>query len=338
MVAAVLSPPVPGPAAWTYASGLASALEGRLLTARGIEELLQAPSLEELLGRVRQGLMFGDLAESAQPFALAENIEAAHAAMVRRMGEACPAPDLADLFLLPLEWRAFRAYVRTQALEREPAPVPGAEVPEAVWERCWTTPDVEARYEPFAQAAAAIREAMPREEHDQRLVEGFTHIYEARHLRRLAAQVGSEAVLEWVETWLRQRLALALLRCRFNQWGHVRAADALDDLGVSHHQIRALVEPEQRDWRAPLAALGLPAAAAIRDDQPRPAAVVERLIDDAMTGTVRQGRGVPFGPEPLAGFLWALRVEALNVKLVVTGRAAGVGSGTIAEDLRQSYV
>ena len=324
--------------AWTYPSGLVSALEGRLLTHTATVDLLAIGQLDELLARLRQTLLFADLAETAEPFALAESMDACHAAAVRDMAAACPASAVADLFLVPIEWRAFRAYLRAEVADQPRREVGEAVTPEAVWQQCWASAEVEPPHQHFADAADAVRAAEPREEHNERLVDEITHIHEARHLADLAAQTASEAIAAWVATWLRLRLALAVLRCRFNEWGHVRAADALDDLGVGKPEIMALASADHPEWRTVLGQLGLPAAEAIPEDESLPAAVVERLIDDAVTDVVRAGRGIPFGPEPVFAFLWALRTEATNLRLLATGVAAGLPRDLIAADMRQTHV
>jgi len=325
-------------AAWTYPSGLASALEGRLLTERATLDLLQGEAPEGMVPRLRQSLVFEDLAEGGGAFELAERMKECEAAFVRDFAEACPTETLCELFLLPFEWEAFRAFLRQKLLGAEPKPVPGASTPEAVWEECWRTPDLEPPFDLFAEAAAVIRTLAEAEESASHLVEGFTHIYEARDLRRTARQVASPQVLEWVETWLRLRLALAVLRCRFSGWGHIRAADALDDLGVDRQRVMTLAEPERPNWPDAFVAMGLAGAEAVAGEDPRAAVAIERLIDDHMTDLVRQGRGVPFGPEPVFGFLWGVRIEALNLRLIATGLAAGVPREHLAEDVRKSYV
>jgi len=331
-------PAVRDRAAWTYVSGLVSALEGRLLTRRATLDLLNAGGLDALLTRVRQSLLFTDLPETTEPFALAESMQAAFATTVRRLGADSPTPLLADLFLLPIEWQAFRGVLREKALSMPRTPAPGAAISDDIWERCWTTIDVEPPHDLFALAAAAIREAMPREKHDQRLVHGITHVYEARHIRRTAQALGNPSVLGWTETSLKLTLALALLRCRVNDWGHVRGADALDDLGVSKQDIMTLVGPERPNWQAPLSALGLSAVATLPEAPPQAALGIERLIDDQITELAHDGRGVPFGPELVFAFLWGLRAEALNLRLIVTGVAAGLPDDAIANDIRQTYV
>lgn len=336
MIAAVATPTHVPPASWTYASGLVSALEGRLLTLGATADMLNAEEPDELLGRLRQTLLLADLAESTEPFALAESIEACCAGFVATFAEACPVRTVADLFLRLIDWRAFRSFLRVQVLDTQPHSVAGSLVPEGVWQQCWMGSDVEPEFELFALAAEAVRAAMPREERDQRLVDEMTAIGQTRDLMRLARQSGSEAIADWVASYLKPGLALALLRCRRNGWGHVRTADALDDLGVSKYEIAALMSPDGQDWRRILAGLGLAAAEALGEGTPL--AVIERLIDDAMTETVQAARGIPFGPEPVFAFLWGARTEALNLRLVGAGLAAGLPRDIVAGDLRQTYV
>jgi len=309
-----------------------------LLTRRATLDLLNVDGLDDLLGRVRQTLMFAGLADTRRSFELAESMDAGYAAMVREVGEASPTSVVADVFLLPIEWQAFRACLRAEALGHERRGVSGSAVPHEIWAQCWASDEVEPPFELFAAAAQAIRAAMPREERDERLVEEITDIYEARDLMRAALETRSDAIATWVATWLRLRLALALLRCRFNGWGHVRHADALDDLAVGKQEIISLVSPERRDWRTPLAQMGLRAIQTVPEDDPLPTVTIERLIDDAITELCHAGRGVPFGPELVFAFLWGLRCEALNLRLVVTGAAAGLPREAIARDIRQTYV
>jgi len=327
----------PNRIAWTYVSGLVSALDTRLLSQRATLELLNADGLPEVLGRVRATVMFADLPDTAEPFALAEAMQAAYAAFVRRMAGDCPARAVADLFLLPIEWQAFRGYLREKALGLERGAGPGSATPDAVWDQCWAGQETDEAFAPFAAAAAAIRDAGPREERTPQLVDGVTQLYEARSLRQAAEALGSPGVAAWVGQWLQLRLALALLRSRFQHWADAVSADALDELGDARETVRALAAEGQRDWRPVFTALGLAAAQTLGDDEPVPAAGVERLSDDWMTDATHAGRGVAFGPEPVFAFLWGLRIEALNLKSIVAGVAAGLSRDAIARDIRQTY-
>ncbi len=338
MLSAIAQPEATDRAAWTYASGLSRALEGRLLDHRATLDLLAGAGLGDLLARIRQSVLFADLPEAAAPFALANHMDSSFAATVRRLREACPTPELATAFLLPFHWEAFRSHLRARVVGREPRAFPACTVPEAVWERCWTTLDVEPPFAPFAAAARNIRDKMPREKHDERLVDEITAAYKTRHITRIVRRLGNASVTEWITAWLKLRLALELLRCSLNGWPHIRIADALDDFGVGKADIMGLATPERPDWRTPFRRLGLPAVESIPEAEPRPTIALDRLIDDRMTEWVRAARGVPFGPEPVGAFLWALRIEWVNLKLIATGVAAGLPRDAIATDIRQTYV
>lgn len=63
----------------------------------------------------------------------------------------------------------------------------------------------------------------------------------------------------------------------------------------------------------------------------------ERLCDDAVTAQVRKARGVPFGEQPLVGYLYAKEAEQTAVRVILNGKQAGLDRATIEERLRDSY-
>ena len=64
----------------------------------------------------------------------------------------------------------------------------------------------------------------------------------------------------------------------------------------------------------------------------------ERLCDNALTAHVSQARRVPFGEQPLIGYLYARESELTAIRVILTGRLAGLDTETIRERLRESYV
>ena len=72
------------------------------------------------------------------------------------------------------------------------------------------------------------------------------------------------------------------------------------------------------------------------DQQPR-----LREIDRQLRMTMAQAaraRRVPFGVEVVIGFVAAREAELSNVRIIMTGRMAGIPADTIRERLRESYV
>ena len=64
----------------------------------------------------------------------------------------------------------------------------------------------------------------------------------------------------------------------------------------------------------------------------------EKACDDAVTATVAQAKRVPFGIEPVVGYLAAKEIEFTAVRVILTGRMAGLNGEAIRERLRETYV
>ena len=64
----------------------------------------------------------------------------------------------------------------------------------------------------------------------------------------------------------------------------------------------------------------------------------ERLCDNAVMNFLSDARRVPFGVEPILGYLYAREAEATTIRIIMAGRMAGLDTETIRERLRDSYV
>lgn len=63
----------------------------------------------------------------------------------------------------------------------------------------------------------------------------------------------------------------------------------------------------------------------------------ERLCDNALMDFLSDGRRVPFGVEPIVGYLYAREAETTAIRTIMSGRMAGLDSGTIRQRLRRTY-
>lgn len=64
----------------------------------------------------------------------------------------------------------------------------------------------------------------------------------------------------------------------------------------------------------------------------------EKLVDDAVNAYVGGAKYVAFGEAPLIGYLAAKDTEFTAIRIIMTGRLAGLPADTIRERLRESYV
>ena len=61
------------------------------------------------------------------------------------------------------------------------------------------------------------------------------------------------------------------------------------------------------------------------------------MCDDAVMGYLSDGRRVPFGVEPIVGYLFARASEATIIRIIMTGRMAGLDRSIIRQRLRRTY-
>ena len=66
--------------------------------------------------------------------------------------------------------------------------------------------------------------------------------------------------------------------------------------------------------------------------------LLEKLLDDMKMNYVRSARLIPFGIEPLVGYLAAKDTENKNLRMILTGIIAGTERSVTEERLRETYV
>ncbi|MBO5994550.1 MAG: V-type ATPase subunit [Firmicutes bacterium] len=65
---------------------------------------------------------------------------------------------------------------------------------------------------------------------------------------------------------------------------------------------------------------------------------VERYLDNQKMEYVKDALYVPFGIEPIVGFLQAKETEVMNLRMILTGKISGMDDALIKERLRDTYV
>ncbi len=68
------------------------------------------------------------------------------------------------------------------------------------------------------------------------------------------------------------------------------------------------------------------------------ASTLEKLSDDYITTYLKEGKWVPFGVEPLVGYLWAKEIEIKNIRIVLVGKINRLPAESIRERIRDAYI
>jgi V/A-type H+-transporting ATPase subunit C len=65
---------------------------------------------------------------------------------------------------------------------------------------------------------------------------------------------------------------------------------------------------------------------------------VEKYLDNQKMEYVKDALYVPFGIEPIVGYLQAKESEVMNLRMILTGKISGMDDALIRERLRDTYV
>lgn len=65
---------------------------------------------------------------------------------------------------------------------------------------------------------------------------------------------------------------------------------------------------------------------------------IERIADDCWMDFVREAKMIPFGDEVVIGYLLGTECALRNIRIILSGLAAGLAASTIRERIRESYV
>lgn len=63
----------------------------------------------------------------------------------------------------------------------------------------------------------------------------------------------------------------------------------------------------------------------------------ERACDNALMAYIAGARMIPFGEQPVVAYLYAREAEATAIRIILTGRMAGIDGTTIRQRLRRAY-
>lgn len=318
-------------AGWSYVSGHVSALADRLLDQRAVLAIAQSITAEELRARLRNSLLFSQTPPGERPL---DEVERRFGEVARQIAEMSPAPRIAEMFLLEREWLAFRQFARGRLLKKT-AGARAGQAQDERFEAALRGEAVEPSCAQFVEAGVAIAAALGNESAAD--VDRLADPWEAAAVLRAARELESEMLTEWTATWARLRAALALIRARQNGWDVAPFRQAWRDAGFDQEALDDIARGGQSEWPAALERLGLPHAAQFTSGPDMPVRLA-RAIDARITELTADAQGIAFGPEKVFAFLWALRMESLNLRVVLSAAEAGIPESRFAYELRIEHV
>lgn len=319
-------------AAWNFVSGYVSALADRLMDQRTVMAVAQASTGEEIRSRLRASLLFSATPPGERPL---DEVEQRFREMAHAVGALCPDPGVAEMFLLPHEWHAFRQMGRARLTKKAAGGLRGESGDAEGFEAALRGDMGGVRALGFAQAGVRLAVEATGEA-EPSVVDRVSDPWEAACAVLAAQGLGSEELSRWAETWAGFRAALSLIRARLNGWEIEPYYEEWRAAGFTAEALNDIAFGAPSEWPSALGRLGLPGAGEALSGA-APAVRLARRMDDRITELSRGASGVAFGPEKVFAFLWALKMEALNLRLMLSSVEAGIPPERVTDELRMEH-
>lgn len=315
------------------------AMEGRMLTRDRIERMLDARTAEES-AKVLTECGYEEFT-AVTPTAIEGALGKARLTIFEDLRKACPHPRLVDVFCIKYDYHNIKTLLKAEAMGAVPDSllIDAGRYRVAALRDDYVKEDLRHASETFRKAVSEAKEVLSATGDPQRADLVLDRAY-YQELREAAETAGSAFLAGYV------RLSIDSANLR----AAVRAARMGQDIGF----LRSVLT-EGGDVPTPSvaeAAMGSGDLASRYSRTPLEGAATlgsrllsggsltefERQCDNAVTAYLSKAKGVSFGEHPVLGYLYAREAELTTIRIILTGKLAGLASETIRERLRDTYV
>jgi V/A-type H+-transporting ATPase subunit C len=310
--------------------------ETRLLTNDEFLDLLRLSTLQELFGRIRQVETYALMPAPESPDAASRTVEREFIAHVRTLAARVPDGRVCRLMLVGYYFAELRAFVGERLLpDRRGGQAPGF-FTEAELEALWND-SIDAPGE-WKAVMKRVRETLEDSDEPARLLDLVLDREELIHLLEQSRATGCGFIVERVREHVLSTAALTVVRARLAGEDPAVLAETFLAAPLDDERLSALAREETSRLGAAFARNFAPAEEEAVELSRSTLGRLARMSDDRGTAGMTPARLVTFGPERIFGYLWGLRIENLNLRLI-TGTFAVEGSRDEARRrLRLSYV
>ena len=313
-------------------------MENRLLTRERMERMLDARTGEEA-AKVLTECGYPEL-NQLTPSALDAMLAQAREETYRDLGGAVPDPDLVDVFRIKYDYHNAKVLIKAQAVGTDPDRLlmeGGRWAPSALRD-AFEKEDLKPCTPMFRTAVLQARDLLASSADPQGADFLLDQAYYAEMLQT-ARETGSEFLTGYVRLAIDGANLRAVVRAaRMERGAEFLARVLLEGGNVPVDRLTAAKEGEALTlFGGPLAEAAALGASCLAPGSGGLTAF-ERACDDALTAYLSAAKRVPFGEEPVIGYLYARENEFTAIRIILSGRMAGLEGDTIRERLRESYV
>ena len=324
---------------YIFLSTRVKAMERNLLTRERIARMLEAPTNEEA-AKVLVDCGYSEMTEmtgSELDRVLGEQQQA----MMADLGGCAPNKYIVDVFKLRYDYHNAKVLVKTEALGTQPDHLlmGGGRYDRQRLAEAYQREEMLAYSDFFRRGVARAREILGSTGDPQQVDFVLDRAY-FEELTALAQESGN-AFLQGYAALL---VDVANLRSCVRASRLDRGTEFLNQVLVPGGTVSvrnlASARGEELSNLFRVGRLAAAAAEGAAKSAPHSGALTEfeRLCDNAVMNYLSDGRRVPFGVEPILGYLYAREAEATTIRIIMAGRMAGLSTETIRERLCDAYV
>ena len=323
---------------YLFLSARIKAMECNLLSKERMERMLEAPSPEDA-AKVLQECGYAEMpqvGEQALDKVLADQREKTF----HELYSSVPDQNILDVFKVKYDYHNAKTVLKAEAMGVDPDPLmvdTGRVPPQELLERVRSA-DLRG-LPPILQAAIGEAREVLGTTGDPQLADFVLDRAYFQDMFHLAQESGSaflegyvriqidSANLRSVVRTLRMGKSMEFLRGVLFEGGNIDTNRILNNAAGGNLEDLYAISPLKEAAEAGTAALNGGRLTRF-----------EKLCDDGVTRYLAQGKRVAFGEHPLIGYLYARESELTAVRILLTGKMAGLDKETIRERLRESYV
>ena len=313
-------------------------LENRLLTAERMERMIDAKDVNDA-AKVLGECGYPDLPEVTFS-ALEAMLADAQAALFADMGKAVGNDALMDVFRCKYDYHNAKTLVKAEALklDQDRLLLGGGRYDPATLAEDYRREDLRAYADTFREAIGQAREVLGSSGDPQQADFILDRAY-FQELTALAHASGSKFLAGYVAALIDgANLRSAVRAARLDKGGEFLRQVLAEGGTVLPEEIarvkgtelgRAFKNTAFAAAAEEGAKLAVPNGGALTD--------FERMCDDAVMAYLAKARMIPFGEQPVIAYLYAREAEATAIRIILTGRMAGIDGATIRQRLRRAY-
>ena len=323
---------------YLFLSARIKAMEGRLLSHERMERMLEAPAPEDA-AKVLQECGYDEmphLGEQALEKVLAEQREKTF----HELYSAVPDHNIIDVFKVKYDYHNAKTVLKAEAMGVDPAPLmvdTGRVAPGELLEKVHSS-DLRGLPSILQSAIGEAREVLNTTGDPQLADFALDRAY-FQDMYHIARESGSaflegyvriqidSANLRSVVRTLRMGKSMEFLRGVLFEGGNIDTSRILNTAAGGNLEELYAISPLKEAAEAGSAALNGGRLTRF-----------EKLCDDAVLNYVAGAKYVAFGEAPVIGYLAAKENELTSVRIIMSGRMAGLDADIIRERLRESYV